>query len=119
MPWVVRGVSARLPTGKNEPPDTNVAMMPAITATRATPMRRSGQLRLSQSMFPHVNPGRVGQVPGRTESEDSGRGGRHRTLPRPMTHLQRYVVIAEQAGWKPCSQDATQASLAALRRFCE
>src|SRR5690606_7281724 len=49
------GVSAvRLPppTGKNVPPEINVAMMPAITATNATPIRRSGQLRRSQSMIP-------------------------------------------------------------------
>ena len=47
------GVSTvRLPDGKNEPPEMSVAMMPAITAISATPINRSGQLRLSQSMVP-------------------------------------------------------------------
>ncbi|HKI59245.1 MAG TPA: hypothetical protein VKA00_08525 [Trueperaceae bacterium] len=40
------------PTGKNDPPVMSVAMIPAITATRAIPIRRSGQLRRSQSMSP-------------------------------------------------------------------
>lgn len=38
--------------GKKEPPEMSVAMMPAMTATRATPISKSGQLRLSQSMNP-------------------------------------------------------------------
>jgi hypothetical protein len=48
------GVLVRVlcPTGKNEPPVMSVAMMPAITATRAMPISRSGQLRRSQSMVP-------------------------------------------------------------------
>ncbi|MEJ2288530.1 MAG: hypothetical protein P8Y02_07775 [Deinococcales bacterium] len=48
------GVLVRVfcPTGKNDPPVMSVAMMPAITATRAIPISRSGQLRLSQSMVP-------------------------------------------------------------------
>src|SRR5690554_1377866 len=50
----VEGVLPPLPcpNGKNEPPDMRVAMIPAITATRATPISKSGQLRLSQSMNP-------------------------------------------------------------------
>jgi hypothetical protein len=36
---------------ENDPPDNNVMTMPAITATRATPMRRSGQFRLIQSII--------------------------------------------------------------------
>ncbi len=48
------GVLVRVlcPTGKNDPPVMSVAMMPAITATRAIPISRSGQLRRSQSMVP-------------------------------------------------------------------
>jgi hypothetical protein len=48
------GVLVRVlcPTGKNEPPVMSVAMMPAITTTRAMPISRSGQLRRSQSMVP-------------------------------------------------------------------
>src|SRR5690554_1311287 len=54
---VVMGVEGVLPplpcpNGKNEPPDIRVAIIPAITATRATPISKSGQLRLSQSMNP-------------------------------------------------------------------
>jgi len=56
--WVVELCAGGLlvwvpcPTGKNEPPVIKVAMIPAITATRAIPISRSGQLRLSQSMVP-------------------------------------------------------------------
>ncbi len=42
------------PIGKNEPPEIRVAMIPAITATSAIPISRSGQLRRSQSMFPII-----------------------------------------------------------------
>ncbi len=60
----VEPVPARVffPTGKNEPPEMRVAIMPAITATRATPMRRSGQLRLSQSMGSSY-PRATGRIP--------------------------------------------------------
>lgn len=53
--WVCAGgvlVRVPCPTGKNEPPVISVAMMPAITATRAMPISRSGQLRRNQSMIP-------------------------------------------------------------------
>jgi hypothetical protein len=36
---------------ENDPPESRVMMMPAITATRATPMSKSGQLRRIQSIM--------------------------------------------------------------------
>jgi hypothetical protein len=36
---------------ENDPPESKVMMMPAMTATKATPMSRSGQLRLIQSIL--------------------------------------------------------------------
>lgn len=38
------------PKGRNDPPFSKVAMIPAMTARSARPMRRSGQLRRIQSM---------------------------------------------------------------------
>lgn len=42
------------PVERNEPPLSKVAMIPAMTAKSARPMRRSGQLRRIQSMPPSL-----------------------------------------------------------------
>ena len=75
--------------GKNEPPVRSVDTMPAMTAMRARPMSRSGQLRLSQSIY--VSPPIACHTPGRFDLRRTPQG-RHKpndTLPRTMQPTHR------------------------------